>query len=93
MVDKPRSPTPSDIEPRAYNVAGINVHVWGMDRLSPGREVAAMFFLHGRTSSMENSESKPYVLITCHLLIAFSIRACPPNAPASLEEEIFRSEL
>jgi hypothetical protein len=58
MTDaKSRSPTPIDMEPKSYNVGGIHVNVWGMDRLSHDREVAAMFFLHGRTSSKDAVES------------------------------------
>jgi hypothetical protein len=58
-----RSPSPTDSEPRSYNVAGIDVKVWGMDRLSPDREVAAMFFLHGRTSSKDAVESMAFLLV------------------------------
>lgn len=37
------------------NVAGIDLRVWGMDRLSGGN-VAVMFFLHGRMGSKEQVE-------------------------------------
>jgi hypothetical protein len=44
------------LQPTPYNVAGVQLNVWGMERLSPNREVAAMFLLHGRTSSKEDME-------------------------------------
>lgn len=42
-----------DIEPRPINAGGILVEVWGMDKLSGDRDVAVMFFAHGRTRSKE----------------------------------------
>jgi hypothetical protein len=57
MATASSSSTTLEFSPRSYNVGGIDLNVWGMDRLSPDRKVAAMFFIHGRRSSKENLES------------------------------------